>query len=414
MNDFRMRDLYPLFSAAEDVQHSADRLESAYRGWMNGSKHRRKELITAFETTKWQLEEFERAFAKANVQDHGTERALERYRPFIEAISQQISLVEKDLRKSGNGEDTNGLYTVSIGDGERDELAIFLLGNQMTGKNDTNGYTFSRGEYHIDERLTSYSDEAKRRDTVTCNDPVALTMDAQEGTQALRAEVLCDITVCGSKLQENVNVYDQEPENSLTQDSVHRSADQSLTDNSARKTDIGLRNGSIENGFADLKNGIDFFHDKVKDRTKRNNIYQVGSSWFSSVWQQFGGKLLHSKSGLKRYKDGELDSMTNFQKDVFIGCVPNVSATNLEKGESSKVSTSGRWWNGFPFMSRNTKQTAIFRNRSEAKMLQSYRFRFFHYPSKIFLVLLVIILFIVYFWILSRSMLHISGDVQGN
>ncbi|KAL6995411.1 hypothetical protein U1Q18_005548, partial [Sarracenia purpurea var. burkii] len=53
----------PFFSAAEEVQESADRMESTYRTWiysmkesssMWNSEELRRDLLTALGTTKWQ------------------------------------------------------------------------------------------------------------------------------------------------------------------------------------------------------------------------------------------------------------------------------------------------------------------------------------------------------------------------
>ncbi|XP_057721748.1 syntaxin-61-like [Arachis stenosperma] len=60
----------PFFEAAEEVQESADRLESAYRTWIRSTKddcsvwnsvELRRDLNTALGTAKWQLDEFNRA-----------------------------------------------------------------------------------------------------------------------------------------------------------------------------------------------------------------------------------------------------------------------------------------------------------------------------------------------------------------
>ncbi|GLJ38762.1 hypothetical protein SUGI_0790280 [Cryptomeria japonica] len=358
--DYTLWELNPLFSAAEDVQQSAERLESAYRGWINStcSDHviprspsaYRKELLTAFETTKWQLEEFERAFMNANLKDLRTERALARYRPFIEAISHQISLVENDLRNSGNEEDGYCLHAVSIGDGERDELANFLSGNRITGKNDQNGYTCPRDEYQT--KGSTF----------------------QERVQASRAEDLHQNMLFGSQLhgfQEGNDIMDciQDVETTLVPDRVFCSADQPLSDKNIKTGEVSRRNGSIENGFFDWNDGINFISDRMTDHRKHNNRYQSWNSWLLSSWQYLGGKLQHSKSGLRRYKDGESDSIENSQKKSFIGCVRKISSSDLEKGESSSLSTSGKRWNGFSFAFRKAKQSALNRNKIEQKLL---------------------------------------------
>ncbi|PIA33089.1 hypothetical protein AQUCO_04200091v1 [Aquilegia coerulea] len=94
----------PFFSAAEEVQESADRMESTYRTWIHETKDNssvcdpnelRRDLQTALGTAKWQLEEFERA-----------------------------------VRSKGKSEGkTASLPWVRLDEGERDELALFLSGS---------------------------------------------------------------------------------------------------------------------------------------------------------------------------------------------------------------------------------------------------------------------------------------------
>eukprot|EP00897_Mesotaenium_endlicherianum_P005440 jgi/Mesen1/4924/ME000246S04150 len=101
----------PFFEAAEDIQDSADRLESSSRKWLRAMAGGRKQmgllpeesisikhLITACSTVKWQLEEFERAIEEAAegeyVPGSGT---LDRRKQFIEALRGQIRDVEEDI-----------------------------------------------------------------------------------------------------------------------------------------------------------------------------------------------------------------------------------------------------------------------------------------------------------------------------
>ncbi|KAF9621688.1 hypothetical protein IFM89_026581 [Coptis chinensis] len=127
----------PFFSAAEEVQESADRMESTYRTWIHEKKlastncdlnEIRRDLQTALGTAKWQLEEFERA-VKSSYVDSLAEDARTRHCQFIDAIGSQIATAENSLKEtSGEEGKTTSLPWVRLDQGERDELAVFLSG----------------------------------------------------------------------------------------------------------------------------------------------------------------------------------------------------------------------------------------------------------------------------------------------
>ncbi|KAJ8638343.1 hypothetical protein MRB53_012610 [Persea americana] len=127
----------PFFSAAEEVQESADRMESAYRRWIHAGKNDiesdtvreelRRDLHTALGTAKWQLEEFERA-VRSSYDNCLVDDAVTRHRQFVVAIENQTSNVESSLRDSVMDEGKTTLPWVRLDEGERDELALFLVG----------------------------------------------------------------------------------------------------------------------------------------------------------------------------------------------------------------------------------------------------------------------------------------------
>ncbi|OVA17066.1 Syntaxin 6 [Macleaya cordata] len=131
----------PFFSAAEEVQESADRMESAYRTWLHESKDSasicdpdelRRDLHTALGTAKWQLDEFERA-VRSSYGDSSAKDAKTRHGQFIVAIGNQISIVENSLKDSALAEGKPALPWVRLDEGERDELALFLSGPSTDG-----------------------------------------------------------------------------------------------------------------------------------------------------------------------------------------------------------------------------------------------------------------------------------------
>lgn len=140
------------FSAAEEVQESADIMESVYRTWVRerreglgseDSDELRRELQTALGTAKWQLEEFERAVRLS----HGgcsKDNTTARHGQFVAAIEDQISRVEKDLKEFLNGEANQPLRWVNLNEEERDDLAAFLSGTPGTLKGMKNECNLSK------------------------------------------------------------------------------------------------------------------------------------------------------------------------------------------------------------------------------------------------------------------------------
>eukprot|EP00252_Welwitschia_mirabilis_P018024 TRINITY_DN40186_c0_g1_i1.p1 TRINITY_DN40186_c0_g1~~TRINITY_DN40186_c0_g1_i1.p1 ORF type:complete len:355 (+),score=54.01 TRINITY_DN40186_c0_g1_i1:368-1432(+) len=138
----------PFFSAAEEVQDSADRLESAYRNWLAAQDTRasknapfeaaeesseivRRELQTALGTAKWQLDEFEKA-VKSTYSEKSASAKM-RHNHFVFAIKNQISGIEKALNDSCHDQNKRGLRWVRLNDEEKDDLAHFLCGSEDKG-----------------------------------------------------------------------------------------------------------------------------------------------------------------------------------------------------------------------------------------------------------------------------------------
>ncbi|GLT58860.1 hypothetical protein SLA2020_317210 [Shorea laevis] len=133
----------PFFYAAEEVQESADRMESTYRTWIHAKKDTSgtwkceelcRDLHTALGTTKWQLEEFGKAVQSSYNKGSG-EDAKDRHLQFIAAIEDQISKIEKSLQESALSEGKTMLPWVQLDEGERDELAWFLSGPSQSEEN---------------------------------------------------------------------------------------------------------------------------------------------------------------------------------------------------------------------------------------------------------------------------------------
>ncbi|XAR48403.1 hypothetical protein NMG60_11031222 [Bertholletia excelsa] len=127
----------PFFSVAEEVQESADRMESTYRTWIHSrkdssgtwnSEELRRDLRTALGTTKWQLEEFENA-VKSSYTNSSDDDAKERHREFVLAIENQILKIESSLREAAKSDGKPPKPWVSLDESECKELALFLSGS---------------------------------------------------------------------------------------------------------------------------------------------------------------------------------------------------------------------------------------------------------------------------------------------
>ncbi|KAK8635401.1 hypothetical protein V6N13_004139 [Hibiscus sabdariffa] len=139
-NSFDLWQKDAFFSAAEEVQESADVMESAYRMWIKekregleaeDSAELCRELQTALGTAKWQLEEFERAIRLSH--GHRTDDVTAtRHKQFIAAIESQISRVEAAFKEAFSEEGKQPLRWVNLDEEECDDLAIFLSGTSPT------------------------------------------------------------------------------------------------------------------------------------------------------------------------------------------------------------------------------------------------------------------------------------------
>lgn len=132
--DLWQKDIF--FSAAEEVQASADIMESAYRTWVRQKREGIssvaldelcRELQTALATAKWQLDEFQRA-VRMSYRNIDEVRST-RHEQFVSAIAAQISRVEAALKEYFSDEVRKPLRWVNLDEEERDDLAMFLSGN---------------------------------------------------------------------------------------------------------------------------------------------------------------------------------------------------------------------------------------------------------------------------------------------
>nr|GMD75997.1 syntaxin/T-SNARE family protein [Ipomoea batatas]GMD81987.1 syntaxin/T-SNARE family protein [Ipomoea batatas] len=181
--DLWQKDIF--FSAAEEVQKSADIMESAYRTWLRERREGvapqfldelRGELQMALGTAKWQLDEFEKA-VRLSYKNRADEVTMTRHRDFVSAMEAQISRVEAAVRESYNIEGKEHLPWVRLDENECDDLAQFLSGSSQTMKDEHPKVLCTTESLLEDHKTTNDFDlnaEAAKRnllnqDAITCN-----------------------------------------------------------------------------------------------------------------------------------------------------------------------------------------------------------------------------------------------------
>ncbi|XAR72383.1 hypothetical protein NMG60_11018999 [Bertholletia excelsa] len=141
-NSFDLWQKDAFFSAAEEVQQSADIMESTYRTWEREKREgltsvdlnqRFRELQIALGTAKWQLEEFEKA-VRLSYRNRADDITMARHRQFVDAIENQISRVETAMQESLYMQGKKPLRWVHLNEEERNDLAAFLSGIPGTKK----------------------------------------------------------------------------------------------------------------------------------------------------------------------------------------------------------------------------------------------------------------------------------------
>ncbi|XP_023761165.1 uncharacterized protein LOC111909608 [Lactuca sativa] len=178
--DLWQKDIF--FSAAEEVQASADIMESAYRTWVRQKREGIssiavdelcRELQTALATAKWQLDEFQRAVRMSyrNVDEIRSTR----HEQFVSAIATQISGVEEALKEYFSDGVRKPLRWVNLDEDERDDLAMFLSGNP--------GSSNSTKDSDSDIKDSSKKDSPKKTNYITsCKDVSHEVLGTSDGS----------------------------------------------------------------------------------------------------------------------------------------------------------------------------------------------------------------------------------------
>lgn len=279
----------PLFSAAEVVQDSADRMESLFRilqhqeslahddlpdsRLISSMEHHKRDLATILETVKWQLEDFERAVGSLAVADKSWKRddVVTRQKQFINAIKEQINHVERNIGGPSIVESLRSSEWVNFNEPDRDGLTLFLTGGSSTK--------------HLSHRDTE--------DSRFFDPSSASSLKDNEIVENSISE-LDKVQMNGNK---HVEYYiDKDKSNASSHDSVrlHSGAVDSLHEIFQSKHDDGDQ-WDLEANETKV-----FFHEnKLRGFSRRMNL----SGLLSNLWNTYGRVV--GRDYTKRLKDGE-------------------------------------------------------------------------------------------------------------
>ncbi|KAF5742886.1 hypothetical protein HS088_TW09G00948 [Tripterygium wilfordii] len=204
LNSFDLWQKDAFFSAAEEVQESADVMESAYRLWLRKRREGKtpehldelsRELQTALGTAKWQLEEFERAVRLSHGRHYDNIKSS-RHRQFVAAIESQISHVEEALMEAFSGNGKLPLQWVNLDENERDDLAMFLSGTSQTSETSTRGSLMEnyhrRKDLDLNTNLSrDITDEMEGSNVTTRKDADCIIDIEEKETFGTRDDIIC-------------------------------------------------------------------------------------------------------------------------------------------------------------------------------------------------------------------------------
>uniref|UniRef100_A0A803P630 Syntaxin 6/10/61 N-terminal domain-containing protein n=1 Tax=Cannabis sativa TaxID=3483 RepID=A0A803P630_CANSA len=297
----------PLFSAAEVVQDSADRMESIFRllfhelslaqgdhpdpKLLSSINFHRRDLATILETTKWQLEDFQRAVSYSTITEKSQmkDEVISRHRQFIRAIREQIIHVEKSLEETSIGNPVKNNEWVNLNEEDRDGLALFLSG---VGGGGGGGPSKQMDAYDLDEGgiLKRYLDST----LVGGRQDDALRKVDHKGKEIENLNIDGDV-----HMDHNIDTRKENNMRKVGSYCSTRLGTQAI--NSLPETS---RNRCGEDGSWDMEAGEvkpkSFSHEnKWRNFQSRKHIYGL----FSNLWTAYGGKV--ARNYTKRLKDGE-------------------------------------------------------------------------------------------------------------
>ncbi|MBA0838123.1 hypothetical protein Goarm_010219 [Gossypium armourianum] len=285
----------PLFSAAEVVQDSADRMESIFRLLLHEQNlveannydpklltligYHCRDLATILETAKWQalIPYFERAVISSARMDRpqSTEAVIFRHKEFISAVREQINNVEKSLEEMEMGNPAKISKWQNLNEQDKDNLAFFLSGG-------INNHCYELGDSDIFKRFL---------------DPPAASCSTDAGIVGNECGEIEEVNM-------NDNAYSSHYYDSLEESNLRKVDSQNsmkLGLNAVNSFQESSCNRNADDGSWYIEAGDSkpkcFFHEN-KLRGSSSSMNLIG--FFNNLW----GRRVPS-SYTKRLKDGE-------------------------------------------------------------------------------------------------------------
>ncbi|XP_043690426.1 uncharacterized protein LOC122641152 [Telopea speciosissima] len=299
---FRQWESDPLFSAAEVVQDSADRMDSIFRmllheqspvqgpssdpKLLSSLEYHKRDLETALGTAKWQLEDFERAVNLSALSDksHLRENVISQHKQFIRAIREQIIQVEKTLEDPLVGDSGRTSESVYLNEQDRDGLALFLSGGNP-------------GEHHAHYDSEDSSIMRRFLDSTTAS---GFDNKSDEIVE-LKPEENEDSKLNGvTHLDHN---FDLLKEHKLRKGGSHYPARLGFEESVSLQGSSENRNGEARSWDLEKcdSNAKSFFSkNKLRESYNRLNVLR----FLGNYWSAFGSNM--TRSSTKKWKDGEI------------------------------------------------------------------------------------------------------------
>ncbi|XWS55995.1 hypothetical protein CRYUN_Cryun09bG0048400 [Craigia yunnanensis] len=278
----------PLFSAAEVVQDSADRMESIFRLLLHEQSlvqgdhsdpkllpsigYHRRDLATILET------DFERAVSSSARMDQSHSRGdvISRHKQFIRAIREQINNVEKSLEEMKIGNPKKNSEWGNLNEQDRDGLALFLSGGNHNEHNH---------RYDLDD-----SDILKR-----FLDPATASCSTDAGIVGNECGEIEEVNMNG--VAYSSHHYDSMKENNLRKVGSHYSIKLGLDAVDSFQESSHNRNAD---GSWDLEAGeVKPNENNMRGSSSRINLF----GFFNNLWTAYGSRV--PRNYTKRLKDGE-------------------------------------------------------------------------------------------------------------
>lgn len=336
----------PFFQAAEEVQDSADRLESVYRAWLHAKsvdavandsivlENHRRELSTALGTAKWQLEDFERAVSYLDVGEQqitAADVAPARHKQFVDALQNQINLIETTLLNSGDSRDSKALPVVQLRQEERDDLALFLCGSKSSAEEDSKRTGFfesapSSSGKGDDEAFCTSSESIKSKNEVSdCFSTSASNSDmASNKADFQKLDHLGRLHERGWTDKNIKDFLDLEVQADQSRKFLSKPSYKQLHGDEGR---LSVSSEDVPHRVSDLLKDSGASYGRIKSSKELKNTSKY---WLPFTKKSSAFDLSMSRSGFKRWKDGDANSKDHSLLLQFI-----YSSSDLEKGEES-------------------------------------------------------------------------------